>query len=298
MSCGVTVLERIPPLVHEFSIIARREEQLGTARAVLLAAGVAREKLAQGDAAGGIHCLKVFSEDAIQNQKLNKLFRKLDLPGVKTASSVLRPRDWLTRWKVNWKPARLTKQLDVVPLWCKDRYHPKKGREYILMDTLLSFGTGLHETTRFVSQFIEDKRGQFASFMDIGTGTGILGMVALKHGARQVLAIDIGDLSVQAARHNFKTNRLKAVVRKADIKTFRQARRYDLVAANLVTQDLIDNRARILRFVKPGGYLAVSGISLDNLVRFRRVFNGAPLECLQIKKGRQWAGLLYAKKMS
>lgn len=290
----MSLQERVPSAVYEFSIAGKH---LVTARAVLLAAGLRREQWSEQEDKGK-PALKVFSEDASQNERLHRLFRKLALPGIKVSVSCLRPKDWLTRWKDQWKPAPLTRRLDVVPAWYKDRYRPKKGRDHILMDTLLSFGTGLHETTRIVCQFIEDRRGQFDSFLDIGTGTGILTMVALKYGARRVLAIDIGNLSVQAAKDNMKANRLKAVIRRADITTFRHGRQYDLVAANLVTQDLIDNGRRIVRFVKPGGCLAVSGISLDNLPRFRREFGCLPLKCLKIRKGRQWAGLLYEKKMS
>ena len=73
-----------------------------------------------------------------------------------------------------------------MPVWYRDKYKPVPGRDYILMDTLLSFGTGLHETTQCMAQFIEDKKGKFESFLDIGTGTGILALVALKHGAKDV----------------------------------------------------------------------------------------------------------------
>ncbi len=88
------------------------------------------------------------------------------------------------------------------------------------MDTLLSFGTGLHETTRFMAQFIEDKKGKFKSFLDIGTGTGILALVALKYGAQDVIGIDIGPLSVQAALDNMKANQSYFKVVRADIKRY------------------------------------------------------------------------------
>ncbi len=266
-------------------------------RAVLLSASFLEQDISE-ESNGDATLLKVFSEDRLRIQRIKQVFNKLGIKGILTRTKTLRPKDWLTRWKKDWKPARLTKALDVVPVWYKDRYRPKKGRDYILMDTLLSFGTGLHETTQIMSQFIEDCRGKFTSFMDIGTGTGILTMVALKQGARPVLAIDIGELSVEAAQENMKANRLKATIKLADIKTFRHARQYDFVAANLVTQDLIENASMILKFVRPGGYLAVSGISLDNLSKLERAFKRLPLQCLDLQKGKQWSGLLYQKKMS
>ena len=165
------------------------------------------------------------------------------------------------------------------------------------MDTLLSFGTGLHETTRFMAQFIEDNRGKFKSFLDIGTGTGILAIVALKYGGQDVLGIDIDQLSVQAALDNMKANQSYFKAQRADIKKYRSKKVYDFVAANLITEDLIEHAQKIVGFVKEGGLLAVSGISLDNLNRSRKAFSTFPLKCLKISKGKQWSGLLFQRTM-
>jgi ribosomal protein L11 methyltransferase len=146
-----------------------------------------------------------------------------------------------------------------------------------------------------MAQFIEDLKGQFASFLDVGTGTGILSMVARKQGAKNVVAIDIGELSVKAARQNMRVNGLTARVMQADIKNFRSAKQFDFVAANLVTEDLIEHRASLLDLVKDNGFLAVSGISLENLPRFCRRFKKPPLQCLKISRGREWSGLLFRK---
>jgi ribosomal protein L11 methylase PrmA len=95
-----------------------------------------------------------------------------------------------------------------------------------------------------------------------------------------------------------KANQLYFKVKKADIKKYRSKKTYDLVAANLVTEDLIANARKIISFVKINGLLAVSGISLDNLKRFQKAFSSLPLKCLQISRGKQWSGLLFYKTMS
>lgn len=241
---------------------------------------------------------ELFDGSEARIERIKKLFYRLCLAGVKIFKRRLLPKDWLTVWKRQWKPAALTKRMDVVPVWSKGRYLHRPGRDHILMDTLLSFGTGLHETTRIMAQFIEDKRGKFKSFLDIGTGTGILALVALKYGAGDVLAIDISPLSVQAACDNMKANKLYFKVKKADIKAYRSRVRYDFVAANLITEDLIGHAHKIISFVKVNGLLAVSGISLDNLNRLRKAFSSLPLKCLKISKGKQWTGLLFQKRMS
>ncbi len=289
--------EQIPPRIYQLAVQAATPKDLNLAKVVLIASGTPVQGIVvEGMATKMV--LKVFSPRPEPLRKRLLLFKRLDVPGLKAGLSMLRPKDWLTLWKTSWRPSRLTKTLDVVPRWHRRNYRPVDGRDFIVMDTVLSFGTGLHETTQMVAQFIEDCRGLFSSFLDIGTGTGILTMVALKNGVRRVLAIDNGELSVQACKSNFKANRLRATVKRKDIAKFHPACVFDFVAANLITHDLITNRHRILALVKPGGYLAVSGISLHKLGIFRRAFKPLPLTSLKTIKGQKWAGLLYQRQMS
>jgi len=291
-----SIQERIPGIVHQLQIQSVNEAGLGLTRAVLLNLGYGKEDLV-ASVLRGKPAIELFDENEAKLERVKKLFDRLKLAGVRVHQRRLYPKDWLTLWKRQWKPAPLTKKLDVVPVWYKDKYKPRPKSDYILMDTLLSFGTGLHETTQFMAQFIENQEGKFKSFLDIGTGTGILALVALKYGAQDVLGIDIGSLSVQAARDNMQANRLFFKVKRADINKYHSKVTYDFVAANLITEDLIEHAQKIISFVKKDGLLAVSGISLDNLTKLRKVFSSLPLKCLKISKGKQWSGLLYQKKI-
>jgi ribosomal protein L11 methyltransferase len=293
----VVFQERVPNSVYQLQIRSKNPQSLGLSRAVLLNLGYGEKDLIitglkdKGN-------LELFDENKAKLERVRKLFGRLELAGVKVHQRRLAPKDWLTLWKSQWKPAALTRQLDVVPVWYRNKYKPRKGRDHILMDTLLSFGTGLHETTQFMAQYIEDQQGRFRSFLDIGTGTGILALVALKYGAKDVWGIDIGPLSVQAARDNMKANQSYFQVVKGDIKKYPFKRDFDFVAANLITEDLIANARKIISLVKQGGLLAVSGISLDNFGKLRKVFSSFPLKCLKISKGEQWSGILYQKMTS
>ncbi|MBF0571901.1 MAG: 50S ribosomal protein L11 methyltransferase [Candidatus Omnitrophica bacterium] len=290
------IQEFIPKIVYQLCIQSENKQALELARVVLLNVGY-REKDLVESVYKQKPAIELFDQHKIKLDRIKILFGRLALPGVKVYQRRLLPKDWLTLWKSQWRPAALTKKLDVVPVWYQNKYKPCLGRAYILMDTLLSFGTGLHETTQIMAQFIEDKKGKFKSFLDIGTGTGILALVALKYGAKDVVGIDIGQLSIQAAHDNMKANQLRFKAVRADIKKYRSKDRYDFVAANLITEDLITHAPKIISFVKEGGLLAVSGISLDNLNRLRKAFSILPLRCLKISKAKQWSGLLYQKKM-
>jgi len=216
----IDIQERIPKIVHQLRIQAQNEQSLEIVKVVLLNLGHKENELVTSFAKTK-PSLQLFNEDATKIQRFQKLFSRLDLAGVKVSHRRLLPKDWLTLWKTNWRPAPLTKKMDVVPVWYKDKYKPRRGCDAVFMDTLLSFGTGLHETTQFMAQFIENEQGRFKSFMDIGTGTGILGLMALKYGAQSVCAIDIGELSVQAARDNMRANQMYFNVQRADIGTYR-----------------------------------------------------------------------------
>jgi ribosomal protein L11 methyltransferase len=290
------IQERIPKVVYQLHIQSDSEDGLALTRAVLMNLGYGEAELVSSVLKGHTS-FELFDEHKEKLERVEKLFGRLGLAGVKVNKRRLVPKDWLTLWKSQWKPAPLTRKLDVVPVWYHNKYKPRKGCDHILMDTLLSFGTGLHETTQFMAQFIENKRGSFKSFLDIGTGTGILALVALKYGAENVLGIDIGPLSVQAARDNMKANRSYFKVKRADIKDHRSKETYDFVAANLITEDLIKHAPKIISFVKKDGLLAVSGISLENLDRLRKAFSSLPLKCVKISRGKQWSGLLYQKKV-
>jgi len=293
----VNIQERIPKIVYQLQIQSDNEQGLWLIRAVLLNLGYAEVDLVSTSLKGK-PAVELFDSSPERFYRIEKLFCRLSLAGVKVFQRGLAPKDWLTLWKSQWRPAPLTKRLDVVPVWCQDKYKPRVGKDYILMDTLLSFGTGLHETTQFMAQFIEDQHGKFKSFLDIGTGTGILALVAQKYGAGDVLGIDIGPLSIQAAHDNMKANHSYFKAQKADIKKYRSKKMYDFVAANLITEDLIEHSKKIVGFVKKDGLLAVSGISLENLDRLRKAFSSLPLKCLKVSKGKQWSGLLFQKMRS
>ena len=202
-----TIQERVPQIVHQLQIESANEQSFALVRAVLFNLGFAEWDMVTTSVKSR-PVVELFDEHDAKLKRIQQLFGRLNLAGVKVYKHRLLPKDWLTLWKTQWKPAPLTKKLDVVPVWYQDKYKSRRGCDHILMDTLLSFGTGLHETTRFMAQFIENKQGRIGSFLDIGTGTGILALVALKYGAEDVLGIDIGELSIQAAFDNMKVNKL------------------------------------------------------------------------------------------
>ena len=149
-----------------------------------------------------------------------------------------------------------------------------------------------------LAQLIEDETGNFKSFLDVGTGSGILSIVAGNSGAEKILAVDFDEKAIITAKRNFRLNKVQgACLKKGDILAFPIKDRYDFVAANLLTEELILAKKAVIGFVKPEYYLVVSGVSLLNLNRFRKVFEAkSRLRLLKLKQKRGWVALLYEKR--
>lgn len=267
---------------------------IGILKGLLLNVGVAQDAI--------IECkqwphtnLSVYFKSRTKALALKKRLRAFHLRGVPVTLKSLEKGDWQTKWKEEFKPFSLTQTFAVIPL----RYKHKRrirGRAPIYIDTDLAFGTGLHATTRFMAQFIERCTGRFESFLDLGTGTGILAVIAAKCGAKDVQAIDICKDAVAVARKNCIENNCFSVdIKTADVQKYRIKKQYDLVAANILTQELIRTADKIISFVKPGKYLAVSGISLNSYDVFRQAYARYPLHCVKIEKGEGWVAVLYKK---
>lgn len=223
------------------------------------------------------------------------LFRQIQtitLKGVRCFYKTHLRKDWESSWKKGWKPFSLTTKIQVIPLWQKQKKH-LKNKKPLYLETTNAFGTGLHETTRFTSQMIESLENQFQTFLDVGTGSGILMVVAFLMGAKKCFGFDIDAGAIEVAQNNLKVNGYTGQLKKADIRSFVVKSPFDVVAANLISSDLIAYQDKIISFVKKGGFLIISGISLENLSRVQKAFSVSSLKKLKIMKGKEWSAILF-----
>ena len=287
---------RINPIAYEVQVrpLRKKAGQIDVLR-TLMQSVCNSQDIVEQDGLEGV-TLSVYTASRSAALYIKKTLVKFRLKNVAIKLKVLKGADWLTKWKSTFKPFMLTRRMEVIPLWLKGRYRPRR-KGAIYLDTSLAFGTGLHPTTRFMVSLIERLQGQFESFLDIGTGTGILSIFALHQGAKACACLDISKDAVATARVNLTKNgysHVKPVC--CSIEKYKKKTQFDFVAANLITHDLISFHKQILPFVKPKKYLAVSGISIKNYPAFRRVFDRLPLRCLKIMKEEGWTAVLYQKQ--
>jgi len=204
----------------------------------------------------------------------------------------LRREDWVDSWKGHFKPIHIGGKLLLKPSWCKDK--PSAGQKVVILDPGLSFGTGQHATTKFclnqLAVLCDKKRKQ--SFLDIGTGSGILAIAAAKLGYRPVKAIDYDSEAVRVAKRNALRNRVDnhLQIRQGDVNrlSLKTTAKYDVVCANLFYDLLIANASRIIARVKLTGVLVLAGILDRQFDEVREAFKDQGM-CLDLaRKQREW----------
>ncbi|HNV86980.1 MAG TPA: 50S ribosomal protein L11 methyltransferase [Candidatus Omnitrophota bacterium] len=240
----------------------------------------------------------VYTRSLSEAKALRKAFSAFNrgAHGLRFSRRILKRGDWLDKWKNSYRAGPLGARFFLVPLRRKKPRLPR-GRIPVFLDPRSAFGTGTHETTRLMIRLMEGVKGRFGDFMDIGTGTGILSVVAFQLGAGRILGIDRERNSVRTARFNLVKNRCRpAKLFVKEISGFCRKERFDLVGANLLSETLISNKKKIISLVRPGKYLALSGIARKHLRAFRGEFRDCRLKCLKMMKGRKWGAVLYQRK--
>jgi ribosomal protein L11 methyltransferase len=164
---------------------------------------------------------------------------------------------WATAWRDGYEPIR-SGRLTIVPSWLE----PPKGSDIVIrLDPGMAFGTGLHPTTRACLELLQTVEPVPAAVLDVGTGSGILALAALRLGVERAVAYDTDQLAVEASTANARTNDLGDRF-EAHLGTLPDsaAEAFPLVVANLVAAVLVELAPRLAAHTAPGGTLIASGI--------------------------------------
>ena len=206
--------------------------------------------------------------------------------------------NWADSWKRHFPPLEICAALLIKPSW--SRRKPRHGQALVVLDPGLSFGTGQHPTTGFCLQELvrNIQPGKPCALLDMGTGSGILAISAMKLGYAPVHAFDFDPQCVRVAKANAGTNRVEKKIRitSADLTRLprRSARRYNVVCANLLANLLIAERDRILARVKPDGVLVVAGILKREFQEVQTAFEAVGWRLVASKAEQEWRSGTFA----
>ncbi|MDH5298036.1 MAG: 50S ribosomal protein L11 methyltransferase [Desulfobulbaceae bacterium] len=213
-------------------------------------------------------------------------------------STLIEEEDWGKSWKEHFKPALVTPRIAIKPSW--EPYHPVGDEIVIEMDPGMAFGTGLHASTRLALGFIDECYASAAPppqrVLDVGTGTGVLGMAAALFGASEVLAIDNDPDAVAAALENVHRNGLDSRMRVSGGDLAAITVIYDLVIANITSNVLTELAPQLMaRMASPGRLILAGILGGEQEEEIVATYTGLGLRHLATRHQEEWAALSFAR---
>lgn len=204
-------------------------------------------------------------------------------------------KDWINNWKTFFKPFRAADNIVIKPTW---ETYEKENEDDILIeiDPGIAFGTGSHETTKLCIQALDKYVKKGDSVLDVGCGSGILSITALKLGAAHATAIDIDEVAVKVAAENMEVNHIPAsqytlfdgdLITNSFLKV-KAGTGHDIVVANILADVIIPLTGVIRPHLKKGGLYITSGIinTKEEEVREALIANG--FEILGVEYMKEW----------
>ena len=255
----------------------------------------------------GLSRIKLYLEmDGNEEKQLKKLEKVLDalkkrtrknLGTLEVTSQLLPETNWEESWKDNYPPQSVGEKLIVVPCW-----NPEAGdRIPVILDPGLTFGTGAHPSTQMCMEFMEELVKDGMDVIDLGSGSGILSIAALRLGAKTAVGVDIDPKAEDIARENaayndFHTGRFDAVTGNVtedhDLMARLSGKHYDLVFVNIVADVIIGLAPVLKHFMEAGTRVICSGILDVREADVHEALTANGLTILATKAKEDWRSLV------
>ena len=244
----------------------------------------------------GMSCIKLYLEDTDKAglARLEALLAKLrggELGELTLTAKPLAEENWEESWKDNYPPQPIGEKLIVLPYW---RAEETEGRLPVILDPGLTFGTGAHPSTQMVMETMEQVVKPGAACLDLGSGSGILSIAALRLGAKSAIGVDIDPKAEDIARENAAYNGFAFtaltgnVVADKPLMEKLAAGSYDVVLVNIVADVIIGLAPVLPRFLGENTTLICSGILDTRLADVKAALTQAGLTVTAVKQKEEW----------
>ena len=244
----------------------------------------------------GLSHIKLYLEDT-QKEDLARLERAAAQLGLPMEVKSMAETNWEESWKDNYPAVEVGENLIVVPYWAAEETN---GRTPIILDPGLTFGTGAHASTQMVMEFMENCVRPGFRCLDLGSGSGILSIAALRLGAASAVGVDIDPKAEDIARENAAYNGFGApefaaltgnVTEDTALMEKLRQQSYDLVLVNIVADVIIGLSPVLPAFLTESSILLCSGILDVRLEDVKAALEKAGLEILEIKAKEDWRSI-------
>lgn len=214
----------------------------------------------------------------------------IDLGEGKVQEQEIYEQDWANNWKKYYKPTKISEKVVVKPTW--EEYEKKDGELIIELDPGMAFGTGTHETTRMCIKALEENLTAESTVFDIGTGSGILAIGAKILGAKDVIAVDLDPVAVDAAKSNVAINNIEGIeVLEGNLMDVVEGKA-DIVVANIIADIIKFVCVDVKNFLKPNGKFICSGIILDRRQDVEEKLIEVGYNILEVKNEGEWVCII------
>ena len=237
-------------------------------------------------------------------EALEELRQFMDIGEASIAASETEDKDWINNWKQYFKPFTVDHIL-IKPTW---ETIPEEHKDKLLVqiDPGTAFGTGMHETTQLCIRQLEKYVHSESEILDVGTGSGILGITALKLGAKEVWGTDLDENAITAVGENLASNDISSdrfhvlqgnIIDDKSVQDWAGYEKYDIVVANILADVIIMLVKEIPVHLKKGGYFITSGIINLKEEAVRAAFAASEeLEVVEITYQGEWLSVTARKK--
>ncbi|MCD8338013.1 MAG: 50S ribosomal protein L11 methyltransferase [Lachnospiraceae bacterium] len=237
-------------------------------------------------------------------QELEDLRMFLDIGEGSIAASQTEDKDWINNWKEYFHQFYVDDIL-IIPSW-EEVKEEDRDKMIIHIDPGTAFGTGMHETTQLCLRQLKKYVNGQTELLDVGTGSGILSIAALKLGAKHAIGTDLDPCAISAVRENLETNEvpegamqvlLGNIIDDQKVQDAVGYGKYDIVAANILAEVLVPLTPVIVNQLKPGGIYITSGIIDEKETVVVDAVKAAGLEVLEVTHQNDWVSVTARKNL-
>lgn len=234
--------------------------------------------------------------------ELKNLSQFMDIGEGSIEESQTEDKDWINNWKEYFHQFYVDDIL-ITPSW-EPVKEEDKGRMVLHIDPGTAFGTGMHETTQLCIRQLKKYVKASSRMLDVGTGSGILGIIGLKLGAEHVVGTDLDPCAVPAVEDNLQANGVPAdkfdmmignIIDDVQVQDKVGYEKYDLVAANILADVLVPLTPVVVKHMKPGGIYITSGILDVKEEEVRQAVERAGLHVVEVTHQGEWVSVTARK---
>ncbi|GAB6282995.1 MAG: 50S ribosomal protein L11 methyltransferase [Ignavibacterium sp.] len=236
------------------------------------------------------------SETNLQKENLTKLLSDLIdaklIDKFSIEEEILQDKNWNEEWEKNLKIIKVSDRIIIKPSF--KEYEPKSNEIVITIDPKMSFGTGEHATTKLSLQALEKYVKLNYKVLDVGTGTGILAIAAIKLGASYALGIDNDEWSIENSIENIKRNNVedKIEIELNEISNINK-NEFDLIVANIQKNILMEIAKEIKKKCKENGFIILSGLLKDDQKDIQDKYEKIGFKFIEQKSLEEWLVIVF-----